>query len=190
MKEIEVKILEIDPKEIVEKLKKLGAKKVGAGFMQVTLVDFPDDRLMAKQSFVRVRTQGDKTTLSLKHMISCGNHKIMEEIETKVDDYETAVSLFDSMGMKIFGKYEKYRATYRLGNMVFDIDKHPSAPWLMEVEAPTEEEVEKGVKMLGYDMSQTTTKNSAEIYASYGLNTWFFKFKEKGESPDYDQLFK
>ncbi|MBW2971968.1 CYTH domain-containing protein [Candidatus Woesearchaeota archaeon] len=190
MKEIEVKILDMDPEKMVAKLKDVGAEKVEAGLVNVTYFDYPDDRLMKAGSFIRVRSFGHRVELVLKHHISSGDHKIMEEIETTVGDYDVAVRLFDSLGMKKFGDHEKYRATYRLGNVRFEMDKHPSVPWLMEVEAPTEAEVEEGVKRLGLDMSQTTTKNSGEILREQGITDYFFTFKEKGESPDYDRLFE
>lgn len=190
MKEIEVKILEIDPKEIVAKLKDLGAKKVESGIVKITAFDFPDDRLMNKGSYVRVRTFGHRTELVLKQLVDRGAHKIMEEIETNVDDYDATLRLFDTLGMKVFAKHEKYRATYTLGNMKFELDKYPSIPWMMEVEAPTEKDVEEGVKKLGLEMSKTTSQGSGDIFRSYGLKTYFFTFAEKGESPDYDSLFE
>lgn len=189
MKEIEVKILTIDPKEIVAKLKELGAEKIEAGMVYVTAFDFPDDRLVKKGSYVRVRTFGHRTELVLKNPIERAKYKIMEEIETTVGDYDTAVALFETLGMKTFAKQEKYRASYRLGNARIDIDKYPSMPWMLEVEAPTEDEVEKGVNLLGYEMGCTTTEGSRDIFSKHGL-TSFFTFKEKGESPDYDSLFQ
>ncbi len=192
MKEIEVKILDIDPKVIVAKLKELGAKKDCSGIVKVTAFDFPDGRLLEDDSYVRVRTvgHGQKTELVLKKKIERDKFKVMEEVETTVGDYGTAVQLFERIGMDAFAKQEKYRAEYTVGSIKFEIDKYPLVPWYVEVEAPTEEEVEKGVRMLGYDMSQTTSMDGATLLRSHGHDSKFFTFKEKGESSDYDGLFE
>ena len=51
MKEIEVKIINIDKKDVEKKLVKLGAKKVFAGNLINALYDFKDRRL-DKNSFI------------------------------------------------------------------------------------------------------------------------------------------
>jgi adenylate cyclase class 2 len=189
MQEIEVKILEIDPKKVVAKLKELGTKKVEAGMVSVTAFDFPDDRLMKKGSYIRVRTFGHRNELVLKTYEEQKEFRTMDEIETTVGDYNTTLKLFDALGMKVFAKHEKYRATYVIGSMKFELDKYPTMPWFVEVEAPSKEDVEKGVKMLGFDMSRATSRSGAEFFRSYGLGN-FFTFKEKGEKPDYDMIFR
>jgi adenylate cyclase, class 2 len=189
MKEIEVKILEIDPEEIVKKLKGLGAEKIESGLIHITAFDFPDDRLRNKGSYVRVRTFGHRTELVLKQPIERKDFKIMEEIETNVDDYDATVKLFHTLGMKVFARQEKYRASYRIGRTRFELDKYPDIPWMMEVEAPTKEDVKKGLELLGFNMGQANPKSSREIFESYGYTNSFFTFAEKGESPDYDSLF-
>ena len=190
MQEIEVKILEIDPKKVVAKLKELGAKKVEAGLVHITAFDFPDDRLVKSGSYLRVRTFGHRTELVLKNPVERGRFKVMEEIETIVADYEATVALFKALGMKVFARQEKYRATYKLGSIRFELDKYPSMPWMMEVEANSEEKVEEGVGLLGFSMAQTNPKSVVEIFSNYGFTKHFFTFKEKGEKPDYDMIFR
>ena len=190
MKEIEVKVLEINPEKIVAKLKELGAEKIESGLIHITAFDFPDDRLRNKGSYVRVRTFGHRTELVLKKPIEQKDFKIMEEIETNVEDYDVTVKLFHTLGMKVFAKQEKYRASYRIGKTRFELDKYPDIPWMLEVEAPTKDDVKKGLELLGFNMSDTNSKGAKEIFESYGFTNSFFNFKEQGESPDHDHLFK
>lgn len=190
MKEIEVKILEIDPVKLVAKLKELGAKKLEKGIFYVTAFDFEDDRLMKQGSFVRVRKFNNRGELVLKKpMESQGDYKIMEEIESNISDYEAVVRLFEVLGMKTFAKQETYRASYKLGNLKFEFDKHPTMPWLIEVEAPTEEDVKKGVEMLGFTMADTTIESGLKLFQKYGRDN-FFTFEQHGETPDYDKIFE
>jgi len=187
MKEIEVKILDIDPEVIVARLNELGAEKVEQGMVLASIFDFPDNRIGQAGSLLRVRKIGDRTEMVLKKRIAKGEYKMMEEIETNVADYGVAVRIFKGIGLDET-RYEKYRATFRLGQVKFELDKYPAIPWFMEVEAPDEDEVQAAVAKLGFSMSQTTSMDSFEVFRKYGVTSG--SFKEKGESPDYDSLFK
>ena len=57
--EIEIKILEINKKEITNRLKKIGAKKILDARLKVYFFDFPDKRLTLKHSAIRVRQEGN-----------------------------------------------------------------------------------------------------------------------------------
>lgn len=189
MKEIEVKILDIDPKAVVARLKELGAEKVSSGMVRVVAFDFPDDRLHKEGSFVRVRSFGDRNELVLKKRIQKGEFKVMEEIETLVDDFDATVKLFDTLQMKRFAEHEKFRASYRLGSVKIEFDKYPVIPWFFEVEGPTEDDVRAVVAKLGFSMSDTTSKSGHDLYNMYGLSN-FFTFEEHDESPDYGGIFR
>jgi adenylate cyclase class 2 len=188
MKEIEVKILEIDPKEIVAKLKELGVKKIEAGHQSAVVFDYPDNKLLKEKSVLRLRTIGNRTELTLKKKIAKGEYKVMEEIETTVGDSETVVRIFEELGMKS-KKYEKYRATYKLGNTKLEMDRCPSVPWFIEIEAPSEGEVKDAVEKLGFSMSQATSMTGFDLIKKYNV-TEPYSFAAKGESPDYDNIFQ
>jgi predicted adenylyl cyclase CyaB len=190
MREIEVKILDVDIKGLVAKLKKIGAKKVESGLVRITALDFPDEKLRKNGSYIRVRTFGHRTELVLKKNVEKSDFKIMDETETTLGDYETALKLFREIGIEAFAKQEKYRATYKLDNIKFEIDKYPTLNWFVEVEAESKDDVIRGVELLGFSMSQTTSKSGKDLFKGSGITDPSFTFKDKGESPDYDSLFK
>ncbi|MBW2997567.1 class IV adenylate cyclase [Candidatus Woesearchaeota archaeon] len=190
MKEIEVKILEIDPEKIVAKLKELGAEKIEQGLVHAKAYDFPDDRLVKKGQYVRVRKIADRIEVVFKNPIEGEHFKINEEIEFTIDDFDAACELFTKLGMKKFADMEKYRVTYKLGNVKIEFDKYAEIPWFMEVEAPTEQEVEKIVTLFGFDIKDEKKVTAKIIKEVYGDHIHFVSFKEKGESPDYDSLFE
>jgi adenylate cyclase class 2 len=184
MKEIEVKILEIDPVEVVKKIKDLGAKKVEAGIVESVAFDFPDGRLVKEGSVLRLRKIGGTSLLTFKQKISTDGYKIMEETETSIGDYEKAARVFSALGMKAYALWQKYRATYKIGNTKFELDKFPGIPWFIEIEAPTKEEVKKGAEALGFSMEDAFT---GYIFNRYKMGDTI-TLSEK-ESDGYDSLF-
>lgn len=190
MKEIEVKILEIDPKEIVAKLKELGAKKIEQGLVHAKAYDYPDNRLVKKGQYVRVRKIADRIEVVFKDSIFQEGVKVNEETEFTVDDFDAACKVFMKLGLKLFANMEKYRATYKLGDVKIEFDKYAGIPWFFEVEASSVEEVKDMVAKLGFDMKDPKKVTDKIIKEVYGEHIQFVSFKEKGESPDYNHLFK
>ncbi|MBW2963927.1 class IV adenylate cyclase [Candidatus Woesearchaeota archaeon] len=190
MKEIEVKVLEIDPKDVVAKLKQLGGKKVEQGLVHAKGYDFPDDCLVKKGQYVRVRKIADRIEVVFKNPIKGAEFKMNEEIEFRADDFEAACEVFRRLGMKNFADMQKYRATYLLGNVKVEFDKYAGLPWFFEVEAPTEAEVKETVALLGFDFNDREKVTARIIKEIYGESVHFTSFSEKGESPDYDKLFE
>ena len=66
MEEIEVKFLDINPAAIQERLKNIGANKVGQYFYRRRVFDYPDLRLDKQGAWIRLRDEGDKITLTFK----------------------------------------------------------------------------------------------------------------------------
>ena len=58
MKEIEVKILEINVADVQKRLKELGAQKLFDGELEWVVFDFPDGRLGKEEILVRLRRTG------------------------------------------------------------------------------------------------------------------------------------
>ena len=54
-----------------------------------------------------------------------GGASARQEIEFQVDDFEAARRVFEALGYRVVVMYEKYRATYRLGSVLFTLDEMP-----------------------------------------------------------------
>lgn len=65
MKEIETKIIDINEREVRERLAKIGAKKIGNLFYRRYVFFLTDKKEI--DEFVRVRTDGKKTTITYKY---------------------------------------------------------------------------------------------------------------------------
>ena len=167
MEEIEVKILEINKKETVRKLKRLGAKKVSDGDTNAILFDFPNKKLKKAGKLLRLRTSGKKIELTLKKKISKKKTKIMKEHEVDLNDFEIARDILKGIGLKESKIYVKNRTSYKLGKVKFEFDTLPGIPTYLEIEAPTEKIIEKCVKKLGFSMSDTKPWNAKDILKYY-----------------------
>lgn len=164
--EFEVKILNINVDEIVAKLNSLGAIKVGEKMQKRFVYDFKPKKL---NSWVRLRTNGQKTTLTVKEI---ENDKIdgTKEIEIIVDDFDKTNLLLEKLGYIHKGHQENKRISYILDGVEIEIDFWPMIPPYLEVEGNSIQEVERMVKLLGYELSQTTSINSLEIYKENGID--------------------
>ena len=92
MEEIEIKFLNIDTKEVEQKLASLDAKKVGEFHYKRIIFDYPDFRLDKQAAWLRLRDEGDKVTLTFKQRILNDTHELagddgMYECETTVSDF-------------------------------------------------------------------------------------------------------
>jgi adenylate cyclase, class 2 len=167
MKEIEVKILDINKEQIRRKLKILKAEKIFSGEVHTISLDFPNRSLSKKNSILRLRRLGDKVELCFKGKQEKSNFKIRQEIETITDDFEKTLKIFENLGLKRFYEGKKHRESYRLGKTKFEIDTWPDIPAFLEIEAPTEKDVVTAVKMLGYNMNQATNLSGRELHQLY-----------------------
>jgi len=167
-KEIEVKILDIDVNETIKKLEKLGAKKVAEKTFSRIIFTKPGYKIPV-QEWVRLRTDGQKTTIAYKKVESKEIDGI-HETEVEVDNFETAAKILRSLGLVELLFQKSKRVRYKLDDIEFDIDFWPKLKPFLEIEADSKDKVKKGVKLLGFSMNQTTTKTTEEIYRDIGID--------------------
>jgi adenylate cyclase class 2 len=175
--EIEVKFLDINPKEIENKLKKIGAKKAFDKLYKVVIFDYPDLRLNAAKAWLRLRDEGDKITLSFKQRFGDvdkddgqQNDEGMIEHEVTVNDFEQAKAIFLNIGMSAKFLEEKRRIRYLLDDIEFDIDYMPGLEPFLEIESNSWDNIDKGIKLLGLNPKDKKVFSAFQIYALKGIN--------------------
>ena len=167
MQEIEVKILDIDEEKIINQLVTLGAKKIFEGEIHALAFDFPDKRLDNEDSFVRVRTVGDKVELCFKGEKKDSQFKSREEIEVSVSGFKDTIQILEKIGLKKYHEGKKHRQSYKFEDARFEIDSWENIPPFLEIEAKTEEKVKEFVERLGYTMDQTSNWGYLTIEEHY-----------------------
>ncbi len=169
--EFEVKILKIDVEQIKNKLEEIGAKKHLERNMRRYVYDINKDN---KNSWIRLRDNGQNVTLTIKEIHS-DEVDGTKEVEIKVDDFEKTNLLLNKLGFFAKAYQENKRISYKLDNVEIEIDFWPKIPPYLEIEAKSAEEIEKVVKLLGFNLDQTTSIGVQKVYEKYGLNIDDFK---------------
>jgi len=167
MKEIEVKILNVNKKEMQKKLEKLGAVKDFDGELKQIYYDIMDNHLRNCKKSLRLRKACNKTYLTFKHKLNTHKAKICDEFELEVSDFNKMHRILKEAGFEELKKADKYRTSYKLDKTHFELDTYPNEPTLLEIEAPNIKTIEKYVKLLGYTMNDAKAWSYAEILEHY-----------------------
>lgn len=170
MKEIEVKILEINEKEIVDQLLLLGARKTFSGDVKAIYFDYPNKQLSNSSQLLRLRKRGDVAELTHKKKISKDEAKICEEHEVIVADFNQMKEVLLALGFREFKQAEKKRISYELGEVHFEIDTYPDIPTFLEIEAPSVEELYNMMEKLGIQKEEAKPWGGKDLMQHYGKN--------------------
>ena len=164
--EYEVRILEINQDEIIAKLEKLGAKKEWDLLQRRYVYDFIPK---VEGKWIRLRTNGEKTTLTIKNLVS-SEIDGTQELEIEVDDFLKCNLILNELGYEAKGYQENRRIQYTLNGVEIDIDSWPMIPTYLEIEGPSEEAVYEILGLLGYSKEDCVTTDVEGIYLDYGYN--------------------
>ncbi len=165
--EYECRILNIDLDEFLSKLESLEAEDKGEKLQRRFIYDFdPVD----PDKWIRLRTNGDVTTLAIKKLKRTDEIGNADEEEVEVGDLDTMDRILQQLGYKHRNYQENKRHSFKIGNVSIDIDTWPRIPTYVEVEGSSEDEVLYALYLLGVDLSQTTTKDVTTIYSDYGID--------------------
>ena len=171
-KELEVKILDIDEKEIDKKLLDLGAKKEEKFFKIYSYkIDSDKDDY---EEHIRLRDEGNKITLTYKKK---ENNKIdgTEEIEFEVSSFEEASKFLSKFKFNGIYYQERKRIDYILKEIVFSIDFWPKIPAFLEIESNSIDNVNKGLKLLNLEGKDVGNLSIIKVYNNYSLDLHSFK---------------
>ncbi|HLC71072.1 MAG TPA: class IV adenylate cyclase [Candidatus Nanoarchaeia archaeon] len=168
MEEIEVKIIDIDPPEIIRKLQKLGAKKVFDGEMNSIYFDCQGEFKKSRKT-LRLRQKGDASILTLKIKKDDADAKVHEELETTVGDFETAREIFRRLGFQEVSVGMRRRISFKIKKSLVELDFYQGIPPSLEVESPRKEELKQIVELLGYTMEQTKRWSGKKLLEHYRM---------------------
>jgi len=162
--EIEVRVLNIDKKDLMSKLEKNNAKFIGDWHQIRYVYDFnPVD----PHRWIRLRTNGVVATLTIKEV----HDKTIEgtkELEIVVSDIETTHQILEKLGYKRRSIQENKRIRYILNGVEVDIDTWPNLNTYVEFEGNSEKQIKDVFKLLGLDYKDAITDNAQDIYMNLG----------------------
>lgn len=164
--EYEVRFLEIDVDKIKKKLDELEAELQWDLLQKRYVYNFIPK---VEGKWIRLRTNGDKTTLTIKNLVS-SEIDGTQELEIEVDNFERTNLILKELGYEPKGYQENRRCQYMLNGVEIDIDYWPLIPTYLEIEGPSEEAVYNTIEALGLNREDVVTKDVESIYLDYGVD--------------------
>lgn len=159
--EIEATFTDIVKDQIRTQLTKIGAKLVQKEtLMRRTIFD------LEKLSYARVRDEGNRITMSYKHLDSLTIDG-MKEVCINISNYEDGITLLKACGLKVKSVQESYREEWKLNDVEITIDTWPWIPSYIEIEGPNTKSVQQTANQLGFKMSEALYGGADEVYKIY-----------------------
>lgn len=164
--EIECRLLNVDVAQFIKKLKDKNADFVGDWVQIRNCYDFTP---VKPNSWIRLRTNGVETTLTIKEI---ANSKIdgTKECEIMVSDFNTTDEMLNKLGYFARSRQENRRIRYVLDDVEIDIDFWPLIPAYVEFEGKSEEAIRNLCKNIDVDFESLVSIDVERIYAHYGIN--------------------
>ena len=178
--EVEVKFLVSDLDGLRRRLLDAGAEQVRSRLYEKNVrFDTPTETLRDRFQLLRLR-QDDRVRLTFKGPAEdAGSEaKVREEIEVEVADFETMSAILTKVGFVDHQVYEKYRETFRLGEVEAVLDEMPFGDFA-ELEGE-ETAIRAAAKELGLNWEERILTNYL---------TLFDMLRERHELPFDDLTF-
>jgi len=160
--EIEVKFLEVDKTELIEKLLLLGAKDLGEEKIWEEIFYDQAGEWKKQNKFGRIRTTNKGSYFTYKHSRERTATGVTE-IEFAITEPDKLRAFLETMGLVMNRNNEKLRHKFMLGEVTVDIDTWPKVPTYVELEGPSEEAIKAAAAKLGFDWSKGVFGTAAQV---------------------------
>ena len=169
--EIEIKILNVDPKNIRSILLKNKAKPVKNVFQKNHI--YTNEYVKSNDILVRLREEGKNYWLTIKSPAKIiRNHKIRKEYELMLPSYKDGYEMLTLQGFKESYVVEVKREYFSLYSCSVEIIVIPTIPTFIEIEG-LEKNISRVAKLLGYSNKDYVSQN---IFKIYKLKRQSFRF--------------
>lgn len=158
--EIEVRFLEVNKADLVAKLRALKAKELQDVMLEEIIFYDKDLTWSDKGQRVRIRKNGDKIQLDYKKTVT---GLISHEVEFLISDINAATLFLESIGLVAHRRQQKERHSFRLGDVMIDIDTWPQMPPYVELEGDSEAALKDAARQLGLDWQQVVLDDPRKI---------------------------
>jgi adenylate cyclase class 2 len=162
--EYEATFLAVDVAALQARLRDLGAVQAFPRTLFTRRI-FDSDAL-DRGAWIRLRSEGARSTLTLKQVTDGTRIDGTTEIETEVTDLPAVAEILSRLGLRETSYQENYREEWRWGEIAFDFDTWPGLPTFVEIEGPDEVSVREAAGILGLDYSRARFGSVDEIYKS------------------------
>lgn len=175
MLEIETKIIDINPAKIRMQFKAKKVKFLGKVLLKRWMFALPMED--GEDNYIRIRTDGTRTTLSHKFRKGKGLRNT-KELEIEISDFDGAVQIMSKVLKKRY-YHENLREMYSYKGLDITMDKWPGIPAYLEIEGRSVKQIRDGIKELGIRGTEIGNISMIELYKHYGKDVHDPKFMPK-----------
>lgn len=148
-KEYEYAFFNFKKNDIISKIKEMNGKLKGVYLFKVQMFIHP---LETPGTYIRVRDEGFRTTITYKFKDS--KSKFEDEEEVEINDFDSGVNILLGIGCKKKYYMEKIREIWQVKNTEVVFDTDPGVDDRLEVESKTKTELNKMVKYFGLNLEE------------------------------------
>lgn len=179
VKELEVKVLNVDIEDVENKLNSLGAKLISKEVQINTLFDSNDKPIKSyMDAYLRIRESKDlikdseEVTLTLKKNIKNKDLRENIELNTKIEDKDIMLQILSDLGFSKISVGYKERTSYLLEGARIDLDTWDKETYpkpYMEVEVESTDQLYHILNILEIDRDNISTKSIVELRRELNL---------------------
>ena len=180
-KEHEIKVLDVNIKELEAKLKEIGAKKVYDDVRTIITLDTKERTFLnEKDKLIRITDEG---SIKVTMHVNQSNPEIKAGIKFKTSRLKETMDFFHEMGLNPISRVKAQRISYELKKIDFDIDKFPAIPAFLEVDIEYIKDegytVDELLKKLGLENNKVVVMGTEDIHKLYNVDYFdIYKVKE------------
>lgn len=164
--ENEIKLLGINESKIKDFLTQQGVElQESLSYKRVVFDTIPFD----KNAWIRLRTDGSKTTLTYKNS-TADTIDGMQEVEVVTDNFDDTKQILTLAGLKPRNYQENKREVYYAFNCMITIDYWPLIPAYVEIESETKENVQACLERFEGLYETTSSKPTEDVYRMHGID--------------------
>lgn len=161
MQEIEVKILDIDKQKTILVLESLWAKKIYDGIIEWFFFKNTEGKK------IRLRKTNTGNNVNYKKRLPSNYAIANVEFETSIWSVKTMKNILQEIWFLEYGYSKKYRTSYCIDNIIFDIDTYEWIPDVLEIEGTSQKWMEQWLDYLGYRLGDTVIMTERELKEFY-----------------------
>lgn len=164
--ELEVKFYPVEKNKVRNDLKGIGATLTKDEVKMRRVVYSHHKNPKIRGTYARIRDEGGVVRVSLKvNAAADGIIADQKELDFTVDSFDAAKEFFDRVGLVTTGYQENFRETWNYLGSEIVIDTWPSLEPYIEIESPTEEELQEIATRLGFVWANKILVSTDELYA-------------------------
>jgi len=170
MKEVEVKVLEINKKSVIEKIFAHKGLQIFDGPISTMFLDYPDNRIHLRKDVLRLRKKSGAAELTYKKIHFEKKVKVAEETTVQISSLEDTLLILQNLGLTVKESTQKHRTSFKLGEVRVDIDRYfgnySFIPEFLEIEGP-ETAIGEAAAWLGFQERDCLPWSTDELIKHY-----------------------